>query len=703
VAEFKYMDVCSNGKLTLQELHVNLHKLNQSPFGRAFHKDYTDKLGLNFKLIEDVSQLFRIIDVESQGSISRAQYEQFRKTPLADILIKLYALNPDNEMALRAVNARAEQKEQRRLEQIAALEQAKIKADQELLKTAAREGFRVMNLYRAKVGHGTAWAVIHPQFRFVVNADNQLLIRIERDADYLPGMRRPVATPDARFANLERAEIVTGTWCVKDLHKVELVTGPFENEQLQGCAFSVWVRVGDFTRALHLWAPGSRGQAVMQGFSRALEIASSRLMYLGIKLGSKARESEQAPVMASKRLSLGITPRSSIIELAQNPKELRSLVTSGALHLRGEDASSVWTKGYSTCADDLRLVISRTWKSTDERRKVAEKLRLAGAITCQDLVDLMETRAPRDATYLPTWSFFRGQACLLNYRIDVNGGKLLKSATMETLHKLSFLPIDAEVGYAPAHGHLPIAEESQELWKLVQTLWPKADVDSQDVTFMKLLRAGARTVSDLRRLIAEEGPVGCLLPPSCSFRGRSCMLNFNIDELGGKLFTSSTLETLFMRAEYQIMFKPTLRQTQTCASTIKHKKSRVQLEEETEKERRLLLMQSFVETVSQGSEAKMLFRVTKPQKTLRLKDGQSVSPVHIAFSHDCKLMAITRSDGIVNIAATGETGETAGDWKPLHGADLVRHQDTVNFCCFRPPDSEAYLPDRYVSICRIAL
>jgi hypothetical protein len=40
------------------------------------------------------------------------------------------------------------------------------------------------------------------------------------------------------------------------------------------------------------------------------------------------------------------------------------------------------------------------------------------------------------------------QACLLNYRIDVNGGKLLTAGTMEKLHKLSLLPIDAEVRYA---------------------------------------------------------------------------------------------------------------------------------------------------------------------------------------------------------------------------------------------------------------
>ena len=129
------MDVCSNGKLTLQELHVNLHKLSQSPLGRAFHEDYTDKLGLNFKLIEDVRQLFTIIDVESQASISRAQYVQFRKTPLADILIKLYALNSDNEVSLRAVNARAKQEEQWRTEQIAPMAQAKINADQDLPKT----------------------------------------------------------------------------------------------------------------------------------------------------------------------------------------------------------------------------------------------------------------------------------------------------------------------------------------------------------------------------------------------------------------------------------------------------------------------------------------------------------------------------------------------------------------------------------------
>jgi hypothetical protein len=692
------MDVCADGKLTLQELHVNLQRLYESNLGRVFHEDYTEKLGLDFRSIEDVSQLFKIIDVggQSQDGITRAQYEQFRKMPREDILAKLHALNPDNKVAARAVQERAQREEQRRLQEEAVLEEARRAADRELLKTAAQEGFRVKNLHKANVGNGTAWAVL-TNFRFVVNAEHQLLIRIERDADTLPSIRREVTTPDAKFAQLERDEIVTATWCVKDLHRVEPLRGTFENEKLEGCAFSVWVRVGDLTRVLHLWAPGPDGQAVMQAFSRALEIASSRLMYLGVALGSKAKQSEQAPAIPSQRLRLGITAKDTIIELAENPKELRSLVTSGALELRGKDASSVWTKGYSTCTDDLRLVISRTWKSTEERRKVAEKFRLSGAITCQDLVELMETQAPPEATYLPTWSFFRGQPCLLNYRIDVNGGKLLKSATMETLHKLSFLPIDAEVGYGPAHGHLPIAKESEEMFKLVQTLWPKADRDSHDRTFMKLLRAGARTVPDLRDLIAQEGPVGCRLPPSCSFRGRSCMLNFNIDEWGAKLFTSSTLETLYTRAEYQIMFKPTLRQTQASASNKEQrndKKSKAQLEEQSERERRMLHMQNLVGSASPGSEAKILFRATDPHSALHIKDGQVVSPVHIAFSHDCKLMSIARTDGVVNIVATGET---AKDFKLVHWADLAHHQDTVNFCCFRPPDSESYLPDCYVS------
>ena len=107
---------------------------------------------------------------------------------------------------------------------------------------------------------------------------------------------------------------------------------------------------------------------------------------------------------------------------------------------RGTDASPVWSRGYSRCADDLRLVIARTWERAGDQAKAAEKLRLSGAITCQDLVQLMEARAPREDAHLPTSSFFRGQACLLNYRIHVNGGKLLKSATMETLHKLASLP-----------------------------------------------------------------------------------------------------------------------------------------------------------------------------------------------------------------------------------------------------------------------
>jgi hypothetical protein len=77
-----------------------------------------------------------------------------------------------------------------------------------------------------------------------------------------------------------------------------------------------------------------------------------------------------------------------------------------------------------------------------------EKVKLAGATTGAELVRLIEAQAPPGADYLPTCSFFRGQPCLLNYRIDVNGGKLLKTSTLESLHRLCQLPIDVEEGYS---------------------------------------------------------------------------------------------------------------------------------------------------------------------------------------------------------------------------------------------------------------
>ena len=72
------------------------------------------------------------------------------------------------------------------------------------------------------------------------------------------------------------------------------------------------------------------------------------------------------------------------------------------------------------------------------------------------------------------------------------------------MHKLSLLPIDAEVGYGPAHGHQLIARESQTLWSMVQMLWPDATVDMQHAILRKIQCAGAETVPDLCKLITEE-------------------------------------------------------------------------------------------------------------------------------------------------------------------------------------------------------
>ena len=604
---------------------------------------------------------------------------------------KSYAQEEDEEAAVEGAGPD--------IEDIEGLEEERKRVvDKALVKNAASKGFRIMNLYRArkKDGSGTAWAPLHPPFRFVVNAEQQLLIRVERDANYVPGTRRPQTSPEAERAHLHCSETITATWSVKDMYRVERIQGPFQDEELPGCAFSVWVQVGETIRALHLWAPGHEGEALMRDFSRALLIASKRLMYLGIRLGSKGfpdqGTAEEAPVDISEVLRLGITPRHTIVEMAEKPKELRGLVTSGALSLRGKDAASVWSRGYNTCDDELRLVISRTWKKVDERRKVAEKLRLAGVLTCHDLVDLMECHAPRDAEYLPRWSWFRGQPCLLNYRIDVNGGKLLKTATMETLHKLSLLPIDAEVGYGPAHGHMPVAQESQDLWKLVQALWPNSDKDALDATFMKIQRAGARTVTHLVDLITEEGPPGCLLPMSTFFRGRSCMLNFNIDEMGGKLFISSTLEALYSRAVYQKMFDPamgsTLLRSQPNTSKPKgdRKREKALLQEQAEEERRRLSLANVLETASEESSMQIVFEVHKPQKVLQINDDV----LHVTFSHDGKLMALARANGVISLVTTSPDLD---QWKAVTSADLHHRHGAITFCCFRPADAEAYLPD----------
>jgi hypothetical protein len=272
----------------------------------------------------------------------------------------------------------------------AQMEETKRILDKGLLEAAASEGFRVMNMYRASKGDGTAWAPL-THFRFVVDAEQQMLTRIEQDVDYIPGTRRPFSTRELQLGSravLQSGEMVTATWSVKDLYKVEPIHGPLVHPHLVGTAFTVWVKVGDMTRPMHLWAPGPEGFSLMQAFSRALEIASSRLMYLGIKVGggSKGLESGASPPL--RVLRLGIDAKQAIIDAAQQPRQLRSMVTTGALTLRGPDASSVWTDGYRLCADDLRVVIARAWHTADQRRKVAEKLRLAGILTCSDLLQV---------------------------------------------------------------------------------------------------------------------------------------------------------------------------------------------------------------------------------------------------------------------------------------------------------------------------
>ena len=96
------MDELKDGKLCLEELHGGLQKLHDSDLGENFRRDYPAKLGLNFRSLEEVSQLFSIIDLSCEDSISRAEWVTFRTTPRSDILVKLHALNPKNEVTFAA-------------------------------------------------------------------------------------------------------------------------------------------------------------------------------------------------------------------------------------------------------------------------------------------------------------------------------------------------------------------------------------------------------------------------------------------------------------------------------------------------------------------------------------------------------------------------------------------------------------------------
>ena len=105
------MDALRDGRLSLQQLHAGLQTLYESEFGEGLRHDYPARLGLDFESLEEVSQLFRIIDVSCEESISRAQYVHFRMTSCDEILVKLHDCNPNNIATLRAVCEKREREQ----------------------------------------------------------------------------------------------------------------------------------------------------------------------------------------------------------------------------------------------------------------------------------------------------------------------------------------------------------------------------------------------------------------------------------------------------------------------------------------------------------------------------------------------------------------------------------------------------------------
>jgi hypothetical protein len=164
--------------------------------------------------------------------------------------------------------------------------------------------------------------------------------------------------------------------------------------------------------------------------------------------------------------------------------------------------------------------------------------------------------------------------------------------------------------------------------------------------------------------------------------------------MGGKLLTTSTLETLYSRGVYQTMFDVSNSQsllTRTPGSTDKNKgkkskQEKARVDEQKAEQRRLLHLQNVLENSTEELEAEILFKVSAADKVLELKDKVT----HVAFSRDCRLLALARADGIVSIV---ETCAHAKDWKPVHSANLHYHHDAINYTSFRPADTEAYLPE----------
>lgn len=172
-------------------------------------------------------------------------------------------------------------------------------------------------------------------------------------------------------------------------------------------------------------------------------------------------------------------------------------------------------------------------------------LHSAGATTEAELVKLIESPAPPEASFLPKWADFRGRPCQLNYRIDVNNAKLLKSKTLESLYRLLQLPLDVDVGYLQASQSFKEREtnDSKLLRELVTQIFSQS-IPSREAVMRKLFFAGAKSINELGRLIETPAPKGHCFPKHALFQGKTTMLNYMIDRGGNKLLGTSTLHQL---------------------------------------------------------------------------------------------------------------------------------------------------------------
>jgi hypothetical protein len=298
-----------------------------------------------------------------------------------------------------------------------------------VLELSETVGFRLFELRLATIKHGRTWTRIQ-SFTYKVNAEAQQLYRIESE--------------DTR----RRTQTQTGSWDVTDafVQIADTFKGFHVQDVSRGCSF---VLVTKSKGAIFFSADSAD---TVRDFVQIISIASNRLKYLYIRMGKRHGDplQEEKKKREGPKYVIGITDQKHLIELAEDPEQMRTLVTGGVLQLhKDDDKSSVWHHfSMKRISDDLALAVARQFKSASERRNVIEKLKLAGAVTGQELVRLCETPAPDGADYMPAFSFFRGRPCLLNYRIDVNGGKLFKSATLESLYRLCQMPVDVFDGHA---------------------------------------------------------------------------------------------------------------------------------------------------------------------------------------------------------------------------------------------------------------